>query len=314
MTDLRPRCMGPKELLRECLFFFTEEDYRREYEEIDLTANDEEEEEKTACASKKEVKCSPAIRKVKNGNDDVILPIGWDRMEKDEMIAAFMQINKGKEIPEYLLSNLREASYPASKTNSGTDSFLAAEGEDIDHRKSIFDPQDDVKGRKEKCSATGCHWTCTDPGCKSALSSRANLYRHVEDGQEVDTSETSTGVGEPSKKPVARKSTTTAKKPELSSVKRWELEGTIFQSDIKRVPTKKFRPHSCSSDCLAEPQYQYREAEHKQLNTLQIPLALGWERQLAKPRAGGRKRVFYTAPCGRRMRSLDDTHRYLTCV
>ena len=137
MTDLRPSYMGPKELLRECLFFFTEEDYRREYEEIDLTANDEEEEEKTACASKKEVKCSPAIRKVKNGNDDVILPIGWDRMEKDEMIAAFMQINKGKEIPEYLLSNLREASYPASNSYSGTGPILAAEGKDVDHRKSI---------------------------------------------------------------------------------------------------------------------------------------------------------------------------------
>ena len=107
--------MGPKELLRECLFFFTEEDYRREYEEIDLTANDEEEEEKTACASKKEVKFSPAIRKVNNGNDDLILPIGWDRMENDEMIAAFIQVNKGKEIPQYILSNLRESSNEAEK-------------------------------------------------------------------------------------------------------------------------------------------------------------------------------------------------------
>ena len=94
--------MGPKEL--------------REYEEIDLTANNEEEEEKTACASKKEVvKCSPAIQKVKNGNDDVILPIGWDRMENDEMIAAFIQVNKGKEIPQYILSNLRESSNEAEK-------------------------------------------------------------------------------------------------------------------------------------------------------------------------------------------------------
>ena len=178
MTDFRPN-LDPKELLKECMFGFTEKEYRREYEKIDLTASGEEEEEKNACASKKEVvKCSPAIQKVKNGNDDVILPIGWDRMEKDEMIAAFMQINKGKEIPEYLLRNLREASYPASNSNSGTGPILAAEGKDVDHRKSISDLQDDVKERKEKSSAIPRNvLACTDPGCKSALSSRAKLYR-----------------------------------------------------------------------------------------------------------------------------------------
>ena len=175
-----------------------------------------------------------------------------------------------------------------------------------------MDNQRRRKLQKEEAEKSGLAFTRRQTAPVKKKNAPYIEYRR--DGQEVDTSETSTGVGEPSKKPVARKSPTTAKKPELSSVKRWELEGTIFQSDIKRAPTKKFRPHSCSSDCLEESQYQYREAEHKQLNTLQIPLALGWERQLAKPRAGGRKRVFYTAPCGRRMRSLHDTHRYLTCV
>ena len=133
------------------------------------------------------------------------------------------------------------------------------------------------------------------------------------DGQEVDQSDSpaSGGGGEPSKRHVARKSTTVTKKPEPSSVKKWETEGTVFKSEIVTVPGERYKAHRCSADCLAKPEFQYREAEHKQLNTLQLPLVLGWQRQIVRPRPAGRKRVLYAAPCGRRLRSLSETHRYL---
>ena len=58
-------------------------------------------------------------------------------------------------------------------------------------------------------------------------------------------------------------------------------------------------------------EFKYDEAEHKLFNVLLIPILLGWERVLSKHRTGGRRRVFYIAPCGRRCRSLDEVHRYL---
>ena len=132
--------------------------------------------------------------------------------------------------------------------------------------------------------------------------------------QDVDLSDNSASGGEPSKRPVARKSTTVPKKSEPSSVKMWETEGTVFQSEIKVVSGERFKPHSCSAGCLARPEFQYRaDSEQKHLNTLQLPLVLGWQRQLARPKGGGggRKRILYVAPCGRRLRSLSETHRYL---
>ena len=58
-------------------------------------------------------------------------------------------------------------------------------------------------------------------------------------------------------------------------------------------------------------EYKYDESEHKLFNVLLIPILLGWERVLSKHRTGGRRRVFYIAPCGRRCRNLDEVHRYL---
>ena len=145
----------------------------------------------------------------------------------------------------------------------------------------------------------------------STKKKNAPYIEYRRDGQEVDQSDGPATGGEPSKRPVARKSTTVTKRPEPSSVKMWETEGTVFQSEIKIVSGERYKSHSCSPLCLARPEFQYREAEQKHLNTLQIPLVLGWQRQLTRPRAGGRKRVLYAAPCGRRLRSLSETHRYL---
>ena len=50
--------------------------------------------------------------------------------------------------------------------------------------------------------------------------------------------------------------------------------------------------------------------EHKNYNLKLVPGLKGWERLVSKHRQGGRRKVFYTAPCGRRIRSLEEVHGY----
>ena len=57
--------------------------------------------------------------------------------------------------------------------------------------------------------------------------------------------------------------------------------------------------------------FQYFEKDMKGENPLIIPMKLGWQRQIAKFNNNGRRQVFYIAPCGRRLRSLEEVHRYL---
>ena len=44
-------------------------------------------------------------------NPELVLPYGWDKMKKEELMEEFLKLNQGKDIPEYLLENLREADY-----------------------------------------------------------------------------------------------------------------------------------------------------------------------------------------------------------
>ena len=46
-------------------------------------------------------------------------------------------------------------------------------------------------------------------------------------------------------------------------------------------------------------------------NPLSIPMQCGWLREVTKQRFGGSRRIIYRAPCGRRMRNMDEVHRYL---
>jgi len=125
--------------------------------------------------------------------------------------------------------------------------------------------------------------------------------------------------GIPVKRAVARKSTTSAKKTEFqqqqeSNVVKWEFEGSVSNAELKvsGMPRKNrihFKPHNCSPLCTSK--YPYIECEHKLLNTFLIPIALGWQRQLSKHKQGGRRRVSYIGPCGRRLRSMEEVHRYL---
>ena len=49
----------------------------------------------------------------------------------------------------------------------------------------------------------------------------------------------------------------------------------------------------------------------KEFTPLLIPIRLGWSRQLTKHKNQGCRIIFYIAPCGRRLRSMEELHTYL---
>ncbi|XP_013401598.1 histone-lysine N-methyltransferase eggless isoform X2 [Lingula anatina] len=84
--------------------------------------------------------------------------------------------------------------------------------------------------------------------------------------------------------------------------------------DIDPLPERntvrrKFKPHTCSPDCLKDANED--PSKYRGNNPLLIPMLCGWERQLAKMKGSGKRVVFYRAPCARRLRTLDETDRYL---
>ena len=48
----------------------------------------------------------------------------------------------------------------------------------------------------------------------------------------------------------------------------------------------------------------------KGVNPLLIPVKLGWKRELVMFNNRGRRKVYYVAPCGRRLRSYEEVHRF----
>lgn len=170
---------------------------------------------------------------------------------------------------------------------------------------------------------------------RNAIGKRRNApyIEYRRDGPDAENVSSSDGVGggvdaSNNKKPVARKSTTTTNKP-VQAVTKWEYEGQVFQTEIDPPPMMKFVAHNCSVRCLADPRYQYNEKEFfrcvdtdepnndkdlKNHNPLLIPIIHGWARQLVKHKLYGKikKKIVYQAPCGRRLRTLVEIHRYLT--
>ncbi|XP_060568067.1 histone-lysine N-methyltransferase SETDB1-like isoform X2 [Ruditapes philippinarum] len=72
---------------------------------------------------------------------------------------------------------------------------------------------------------------------------------------------------------------------------------------------KKMVKHVCSRKCLNN--INDDPEKLKGNNPLLIPLFYGWERHVAKTKPYGRRVVFYRAPCGRRLRNLDEVDSFL---
>ncbi|BFZ05005.1 hypothetical protein BsWGS_08044 [Bradybaena similaris] len=75
------------------------------------------------------------------------------------------------------------------------------------------------------------------------------------------------------------------------------------------VPRKPFKPHKCGPACL----YEINDGsdKFKGRSSLTIPLLYGWERQVCKTRPSTKRHIIYRAPCGRRLRSIEEVDQYL---
>ncbi|XP_052801896.1 histone-lysine N-methyltransferase SETDB1-like isoform X2 [Mya arenaria] len=99
--------------------------------------------------------------------------------------------------------------------------------------------------------------------------------------------------------------------PEEAGTVDLESLGTRLDHIIPSADRKKVQmvPHKCSKKCLKE--VVDHPDKYRGNNPLLIPLFFGWERHVAKTKPYGRRVVFYRAPCGRRIRNLEELDLYL---
>ncbi|XP_049839589.1 histone-lysine N-methyltransferase eggless-like isoform X2 [Schistocerca gregaria] len=116
---------------------------------------------------------------------------------------------------------------------------------------------------------------------------------------------------------VARKSTSRQSEnytDESSRVKTHETEPEFGRIEYLQLDTnyrpKYFRPHQCSPSCISWVPYDPEALKGQ--NPLAIPLLCGWYREIVKGR--GRRSIAYRSPCGRRIRTMEELHRYLRSV
>lgn len=118
---------------------------------------------------------------------------------------------------------------------------------------------------------------------------------------------------------VARKSTSKVTKPSLvlatpppqgeDSYITSEHKGHLKNSWNESSQEIAFEPHQCGVKCIED--FPYETGDFKNFNPLSIPMRRGWLREVTKERFGGARRILYRAPCARRMRNMDEVHRYL---
>ncbi|QQP51286.1 Uncharacterized protein FKW44_012606 [Caligus rogercresseyi] len=127
------------------------------------------------------------------------------------------------------------------------------------------------------------------------------------------------------KRAVARKSTAARKidttnppnsstATALTTSAKWESLGEVTRIQLpeSRPRPRKFLPHTCGPTCLLE-ENRYDEAVHiKKNSVLILPILLGWERQITKHKLLVCRKVYYVAPCGRRLRCMEELLSYLS--
>ncbi|CAG5104386.1 Similar to egg: Histone-lysine N-methyltransferase eggless (Drosophila melanogaster) [Cotesia congregata] len=82
----------------------------------------------------------------------------------------------------------------------------------------------------------------------------------------------------------------------------------VYYQTQNKIQTRKFVAHKCGPNCIRG--ISFSPADLKGYSPLSIPLLCGWNRQLCKfPK--GKKVILYQAPCGARLRNMEEVHRYL---
>lgn len=115
------------------------------------------------------------------------------------------------------------------------------------------------------------------------------------------------------KRAVAKKSTTQQPKPTIQHMNNSTIyvdednpKGkVIYYTAKKHLEVKKYIHHECQPSCLIQLKHNLSS-----YSPLSKPLLSGFERQICKTRFN-KKFVLYRAPCGRRVRDMDEMHQYL---
>ncbi|XP_008556889.1 histone-lysine N-methyltransferase SETDB1 [Microplitis demolitor] len=82
----------------------------------------------------------------------------------------------------------------------------------------------------------------------------------------------------------------------------------VYYQTQNKIQTRKFVAHKCGPACIKG--ISFTPADLKGYSPLSIPLLCGWNRQLCKfPK--GKKVILYQAPCGARLRNMEEVHKYL---
>ncbi|XP_024937729.1 histone-lysine N-methyltransferase eggless isoform X2 [Cephus cinctus] len=111
---------------------------------------------------------------------------------------------------------------------------------------------------------------------------------------------------------VAKKSTT--KRPPISnttiqnSAEIKPSHSIVYYQPENKIKTKKYIPHKCGHECVAG--ISFTPDDLRGYSPLSIPLLCGWNRQISKFHKG-RKVILYQAPCGVRLRNMEEVHQYL---
>ena len=124
--------------------------------------------------------------------------------------------------------------------------------------------------------------------------------------------ETGQGQQPNERRAVARKSTasragTPPREVQIQVEK--ESKGTPLQLSLQ-ISKPLFHPHTCSPKCLSKPDNM---TSHRDKSMLLYPMCFGWAREIGYQRRkkAGRNVIYYTAPCGRRLRSIDEVQKFL---
>ena len=78
---------------------------------------------------------------------------------------------------------------------------------------------------------------------------------------------------------------------------------------ITMMEPQEFEGHDCGSAC--EEHYEYHADRHRGSNPLRIPLHLGWRRKYAVFDDKEQGEVSYFAPCGRKLRNIEEVQAFL---
>ncbi|XP_011495749.1 PREDICTED: histone-lysine N-methyltransferase eggless [Ceratosolen solmsi marchali] len=153
-------------------------------------------------------------------------------------------------------------------------------------------------------------YTSTATDERDAFLSNKEKSISPNDGIQVETS-----VAPQQSRAVAKKSTT--KRPSLpesaattynANMETKSSHSIVYYQTQNKIQTKKFVPHKCGSKCVES--ISFTPDDLRGYSPLSIPLLCGWNRQLSKfPKA--KKVILYQAPCGVRLRNMEELHDYL---